>query len=321
MTLHVLALVACGKDKVAVSPQPSSTKADQPIETADGPEPAPVFCIVELAVEEATPPTARIAGLEAGLAAVLPTALTQIASVVAAPHGNKRPTAQECRPGADPRGRVGVALRFDYTLLDGELAVHSPAAAERADLFHLAVMAHAERRGPDGRPEIAQAHVSARVPMPARHAANLAGFAKVRLMRASGLAVTDALGQLWVRRMSDAQILDLLPDSDPFKRAAAVREVGERGILAARQRVEKAALGSRRNLAVVAAAALGRLGQAASLPTLRSCLAGPSPEVADAALVAISEIADPAAQKILEETAREHPQPWIRQRASALLER
>ena len=310
---------SCGKERrappatAAVGPETAAVQAAVPSPAA--------FCIVELIVEEAAPPAGQIAGLQAAVSAALPASLLEIEGVVAVPEAGAAPRLSVCLGEANASARVGVLLRFDHTLLDGERRVHTPAAAAQAELFHLAVMAHAERLGGDGRPEVAEAHVSARVPMPPRHAANLTAFAQVRVLRAAGLAVTDALGQLWVRPRSDAQVRALLSDRAPFRRAAAVREIGERGIVETRELVEKAALGSRSDLAVVAAAALGRLGQPASLPTLRSCLESPSPEVADAAVLAISEIADPAARKILEQTARDHPLPWIRQRAGALLER
>ena len=282
---------------------------------------AAAFCVVELVVEQAAPAAGQIAGLEAAVTAALPANLLKIDGVVAAPQGDQPPQAAACSDKSNAAGRVGVLIRFDHTLLGGDRKVYAPRDAAQAELLALAVMAHAERRGADGRAEVAEAHVAARVPMPARHAANLAAFAEVRVLRAASLAVTDALGQLWVRPMTDAQVRALLDETAPFKRAAAVREIGERGIIEAREQVEAAALGSRSDLAVVAAAALGRLGQPASLPTLSSCLESASPEVADAAVLAISEIADPTARKMLERVAREHRLPWIRQRASALLER
>ncbi len=321
MALMLIAAAAPGCGRKA-----TSTAAKAPTPPIAPPTPAPPgpvtpFCILQLALEQATPPPSRIAGLEGAVLKALPGALMGIKAVAAVAPDKRPASAAECAADAELRGRVGVLIRFDYVLFDEDMKSHLPSAPDGATQMHVAVMAHAERQGPGNRPEIAEAHVSARVPMPARHASDLLGFARVRVLRAARLAVTDALGQLWVRRMEDGQIEALLDDKDPFQRAAAVREVGERGMLEARPKVEKAALSSRRDLAVVAAAALGRLADAASLPTLRSCLESTSPEVIDAAMVAISEISDPRARKMLEQVAKGHPVPWIRQRAGALLER
>ncbi len=320
LTLLLVLQMSPGCDRKAPGPKPKP--AQQPAAAAaQGPGPVTHFCILRLAVEQATPAGSRISGLQGAIREALPASLTHIDAVVAVSSGEAAPSAAACAASADPLGRVGVLIRFDHALFDEQLKTHPPSAANEADQMHVAVMAHAERQGEGGRPEIAEAQVSARVPMPARHARDLLGFTRVRVLRAARLAVTDALGQLWVRRMNDEQIQALLGDKDPFKRAAAVREVGERGLTEARTKVEEAALSSRRDLAVVAAAALGRLAHVASLPTLRSCLENPNPEVMDAAVVAISEIADPKARQMLQEVVRDHPIPWIRQRAKALLER
>jgi len=310
----------CGR-KSTPAPDPAAAPPAAAAAKDGAPQQVTPFCVLQLAVEQATPAPLQVSGLQDAFAAALPDALTTIKAVVAASRDGQPPTGAACGAEADPQGRVGVLVRFDHVLLSPSLKPVRPSEAARADHLHVAVMAHAERQGADGRAEIAQAHVSARVPMPARRANDLAAFVRIRLLRAASMAVTDALGQLWVRRMESGQIEALLDDRDPFKRAAAVREVGERGMVEARPKVETAALSSRRDLAVVAAAALGRLGDVASLPTLESCLDSPSPEVMDAAIVAISEIADPAARKALETAAKDHPMAWIRQRAKALLER
>jgi hypothetical protein len=196
----------------------------------------------------------------------------------------------------------------------------APATLAAAETVLLVVQAHAERGDARGRPLIAAATVE--VPLPLgedREAAAIAAKLRWRAAAAAAVAADDAAGQLLARALPDAAVLRWLEAPRPWQQAAALREVGERGLRAALPTVRQRAAGSRPDLALIAAATLGRLRDAGGLDALRAALAHSQLEVADAACLALAELPGTAARRLLAEAAREHPQRWIRQRARGLL--
>ena len=69
----------------------------------------------------------------------------------------------------------------------------------------------------------------------------------------------------------------------------------------------------------VAVAAVGRLGDAKSVPVLVACIDSGHLDVVDAALQALADMAAPEAHAALLRTATEHGEAGIRQRAADLL--
>ena len=97
------------------------------------------------------------------------------------------------------------------------------------------------------------------------------------------------------------------------------REAGERKLERARLPLQKLARGSRREPAVVAVAALGRLGHPDSVPVLVQCVDSMHLDVVDAALQALAEMRAPGAHTALVDLAQHHGEASVRQRAAALL--
>jgi len=181
------------------------------------------------------------------------------------------------------------------------------------------VVAHAERMG--AKPsDIAERTVEAALPFPAERAGAVPDFVFARLRQAVALAVQDAVGELWARRLTDPQVQALVGKGPLWQQMAGAREVGERKLADARPALEKAARDSRKDLAAVAAAALGRLQDDKSTPVLVALLDGPHLEVVDAALGALADIGGAAALVALKDAAKRHPVQVIRERAKGLLE-
>ena len=238
--------------------------------------------------------------------------------LISAPNGEGQPaTKPTCQARSSTLQQVGIGLRFDYLLERRGQEDQRPAAATGDGHLRFAVQAHAERRGPSGGTEVGQSVINGAVP----RAERVAEFITVRLLRASNLAVTDALGQLWVRHMSDQQVLSLLDDPSAWKKSAAARECGERKLHGSIKQLHEAARSSRTDLAVVAIAALGRMADQSSVTVLRARLQDHRLEVIDAALVALSDIGGKGTIEAIEATASGHSNRRIRQRARTLLER
>jgi HEAT repeat protein len=146
-------------------------------------------------------------------------------------------------------------------------------------------------------------------------------FLKDKLGQAAAIAVTDALHQLWAAGLTDAELTPLLAeDVTLVQQAAAAREAGERKLLATREPLEALARTGRRDVAQVAVAALGRLGDVRSVPVLVEVLDSSHGEVVDAALQALADIQLPESMNALQTAADQHVDPAVRKRAKALLE-
>lgn len=216
--------------------------------------------------------------------------------------------------------RLGLQLTVAWQVMDlegkAQPAQHPPTDGNLV----LTVTAHAEQAAVKGEREMAERTIDATVPLPAEREQGLAPFVTTRLQQATEQAVSDVLGELWARGLQDSEILALLDENTPWRKMAGAREVGERGLKAGRDKLEKAAKDSRKDIAAVAAAALGRLADPHSVPVLVRLLGQIHPEVLDAALVSLVDIGTPEALAAVQKLSEEHENPDIRQRAIGLLQ-
>ncbi|MBI5607765.1 MAG: HEAT repeat domain-containing protein [Deltaproteobacteria bacterium] len=213
--------------------------------------------------------------------------------------------------------QAGVSVQIAWQRLDGDLRPVPLDHKQNGQLL-IQVVAHAET--PGERPsENRVAERSQRVMLPMPGALDdPAAWIQERATRAMVLALSDALGELWAGSASEAE-LEAYLDGETWQVQAACREIGERKLGKHRSRLEKLAKDTRKDLAAVCAAALGRLGDTASLPVLQSLLASGQPEVVDAALVALAGMAGPEARAIVSDTAEHHANSLVRRRAAQLL--
>ncbi len=272
------------------------------------------FCVMATQLRSATPVVRRVQGL------VIDTKWLE-AALKRVPELNSDgdvagPKCAKVHGG----GQVGVAVTIDYggTGLKGGL-IAADKIPEGGRLY-VSAIAHIERAGPTGKPELAQSTVEASGPLVRSDAEGLKRRVRARLAVATALAVRRALGQLWIRHQTDTDVRVALTATNPWRRGAALLEVGERGLVDATATVEKAATASRADIAVVACATLGRLAQPSSVGVLEQALNGAPTEVADAALYALHDIGNAAAKAAVAKAAKRHQQPWIRLRAKALLD-
>lgn len=215
--------------------------------------------------------------------------------------------------------QAGVQVSVRWQLFDADSKPRGVDAPAVDGALVLAVGVHAEQAVLHGRGEMAEHLFRATLPLPARRQETLDAFLKARLVRALQPAASQALGELWVRRLPDDAVVDLLTADEDWRKVVGARETGERKLVRARLPLQKLARSTRREPAVVAVAALGRLGDARSVPVLVACIDSGHLDVVDAALQALADMAAPEAQAALKATAEEHGEAGIRQRAADLL--
>ncbi len=160
----------------------------------------------------------------------------------------------------------------------------------------------------------------ATVQLPKPAGVDLATWLPPRLGRAAAQVTADVLAELWARRRSDAQIVQGLAHTDVWKASACAREAGDRKLVAERPRLEKLCRDTRKDVALVACTALGRLGGDQSVPVLAQAVQARQPEVVAAALDALEMLHSEAAKRALAEVAREHPVELVRARAGQILQ-
>lgn len=249
----------------------------------------------------------QLAGIDAaGLQAALPAELLQLPLVGAVGAAEDPSPASWC----------GLELSAHWQRLDGAaLPVDVTAAAGRALL--LQVVAHAETFGAQkGNPEVAERTQIHNLPMPAGD--DLAGWLRPRVVRAMQQAAADVLGELWARRLDAAALVRCTADRDTWRAAACAREAGDRHLDAARPHLQKLCADTRKEVAVVAAIALGRLGGDGSVAALEKALRARHPEIAAAALDGMVLVGDREALQALRRAAADHEVPQVRQRAAEL---
>ena len=313
LVLGMCALAACRGGSAARQAPPRAAVAPAEADVKPQRNPTARWHVVDVQVETAVEEAQEVTSLATG---ALQTALTdavrelpEVTAVGPAPAG--LPVAQQ----------VGVGLVVAWQRIDGD---HGPRPvtdpASDGDL-QLVVNVEVQQPQPHGPPATAKARFDGEVPLPAERLADFPVFLRDKLGQAAALAVTDALHQLWAGGLDDAELTTLLAeDATPVHQAAAAREVGERGLAAARERLEALSRAGRRDVAQVAVAALGRLGDARSVPVLVDALDSGHGEVIDAALQALADMPLPQARTALREAADRHIDPAVRKRAKMLLQ-
>jgi hypothetical protein len=217
---------------------------------------------------------------------------------------------------------VGVGLELAWQRLDSDHAPRGATEPASDGDLQLIVTAEVHQPQPEGPPATAQARFQGEVPLPAERIADFPLFLSDKLGQAAAIAVADALHQLWAGGLRDDEILPLLADDElPERQSAASREAGERRLAAARDRLEALTRSGRRDVAQVAAAALGRLDDARSVPVLVDALNSAHGDVVDAALQALAEMSLPTARQALQGAAEQHVDPGVRKRAKVLLQK
>ncbi len=215
--------------------------------------------------------------------------------------------------------QAGVEVSVRWQLFDADGKPRGVEAEPVDGALVLAVGVHAEQAVLHGRGEMAEHLFRATLPLPARRQEPLDAFLKARLASALQPAASQALGELWARQLPEDAVVDLLTDDEDWRKVVGAREVGERKLVRARVALEGLARSSKRDLAVVAAAALGRLGDARSVPVLVSCVDSGHLDVVDAALQALADMPAPEAQAALKAIAEGHGESAVRLRAADLL--
>ena len=307
LTLALL-LLACKREPapVAAPPPPAATDTTQAAPLPDGRWQVQPL-LVDMGGDNQEPPNAALTATltEAVLEDVR--AMPQVLSVDA--------TATTYLGS----NQAGLAVRVAWQFVDMQ--------GKKRDLEHepvdgelwLTVGVHAEQAVLHGRGEVAEQVFRATLPVPAQRHEPLDVFLKTRVASALQRTVARVLGELWARQLPDASVTDLLEEDEDWRKAVGAREAGERKLADARAALEKLAHSSKRELAVVAVAALGRLGDVKSVPVPVACADSGHLDVVDAALQALADMTAPEARAALTTIAAEHGEPGIRQRAADLL--
>ncbi len=207
-------------------------------------------------------------------------------------------------PGFARADQAGLLLQIAWQRLD-DRGQPQPLQHPGDGQLMLLVIAHAETAGSHQRQnEVAERTKRSLLPLPAG-VTDWPGWLLPRIQRAAEVAAVEVLGELWARQAPQADLVAALQSPVLWKVLASAREVGERRLSAQRPDLETLTRDSRREVAVIAAAALGRLGGKASLATLKGLVDHGSPEVVDAALVALAGLKEPEAQAALAQIAGE----------------
>lgn len=317
-------MLACGKPSASAPAEPASPPSQAPAAVAakaeaDDPLAGVTrdFCIADVHLAVKAPSVPELTAnklLEPVRAAIAE--LDLVSALAGKASGKPDPG---CITAADREHAVGVLVQVAVLILDGDGEPVEPSRLTGPGELQVSVFVHAERGGEGSAAEIGTSDLRAGVPLTPRHVPELVAFASRRLAGAVAMVAADALGQLAVRHAKDPVIRGLLKSATPWQRIGALREAGERGMTDALTAIHAAALDSRPDIAVVALATLGRLGQDKSVPTLVEALEARSVEVVDAALLALIDIGSADAKSAVEDTAKHHMSPFVRRRAGMLL--
>jgi len=224
------------------------------------------------------------------------------------------------------QARATVTLAFVRLNAAGE--VIPLAAAPTDSQLRVVAVAQAEQRPAEGKKDgqLAERRVLLTLPMPAQAVTQPQRFLSTRLAKVGQQAIADALGQLWAHGLPDSDLVPLLAEREVWRVTAAIRELGERKLVGQLARLHKLTTDSRKDVAVVALAAVGRLAQPGSVQVVQAALDQPaSGEQLDAALVALADLQQgpegAAATAVLKQLAAESPWPLVQMRAKQLLEK
>ena len=221
------------------------------------------------------------------------------------------------QPGFALSDQAGLLLRIAWQRLD-DRGQPQPLQHPGDGQLLLLVVAHAERAGAQPHQnEVAERTKRSLLPVPAGQA-DWPGWLLPRVQRAAEAAAVEVLGELWARGAANADLISALQATAQLQLLAAAREIGERRLTAQRADLERLARDSRRDVAAIAIAALGRLGGMESIAVLRRLVDHGPPEVVDAALVALASLKEPRATAALAEIA-EQADAEVASRARELL--
>jgi hypothetical protein len=292
-----LLLASCSKraEPPAVPPlqQPRPAQAQgQAQSPAD--RPSGNWLIRELRLTLQADPPQRLAGVdEESVRAQLQAALLQAGPV----------RGVGVQSGVPRRDQLGLALEIGWQRLDDR---GQPQPLQSPGDGQLLVVAVAHAESPGAKPsqsEVAEHTRRALLPL-SGETEDWPAWLLPRLERVAVAAAIEVMGELWAREAQEADLIARLDSPEWWQVAAAAREIGERRLQAPRPRLEKLCRDSRRDVAVVAVSALGRLGGEQSLATLAGLVDHAPAEVVDAALVALSLLKSPAATALLQEIAQ-----------------
>ena len=268
--------------------------------------------VLDVELELACPPDQEVAGLGAAdlqraLAADV-TSIEGVAGVGALPTGQAR-------------AAVGVHVTVAWQSLDADRSPQPLEGSLGDTTLLVSVEAQVDAIPAVGDRARAVRRIDAPVPLPEERRHDLAAFVQSRVRMAARTAITDALGELWASARSDADLLAALAAPPVWRQMAAAREAGERHLERATEALEKLADSSRRDPAVVALAALGRLHVPASLPTLLRRIDTHDFAIADAALQALGDFGTPDVTARIEAVAADEERPaLLRARARWLVD-
>lgn len=287
----VLAAGACSKSAPAVGPPADARAAASQSEPSD--KPSGRWLIRELQVELQLEADQRVAGAdEAAVSAAVQQGLIKAETI-----GGVGP-----QPGFALADQAGLWLQIAWQRLDDRGRPQPLQHAADGQLM-LLVIAHAETAAAGKRQhEVAERTKRSLLPVPSS-VSDWPGWLLPRVQRAAEVAAVEVLGELWARRAPEADLAAALHAPALWQVLASTREVGERRLAVHRADLEKLSRDSRREVAVIAVAALGRLGGAESVATLRHLVDHGPPEVVDAALVSLAGLKEPAARTALTEFA------------------
>lgn len=285
------ATAACSKVPPAAQPpadvQPASARADTSA------KPSGRWLIRELQVELQLDASQRVAGVDQ-------------AAVSAAVHQGLQKAETIAGVGPQPGfalpDQAGLWLQIAWQRLDDRGQPQPLQQAGDGQLL-LLVLAHAETAAVGQRQhEVAERTKRSLLPLPAG-LSHWPGWLLPRVQRAAEAAAVEVLGELWARAATQADLVAALHAQSLWQVLASAREIGERRLAEYRPDLEKLSRDSRRDVAVIAVAALGRLGGAESVETLRHLVDHGPPEVVDAALVSLAGLKEPQARAALTEFA------------------
>lgn len=269
----------------AQSQGPAQTPADRP---------SGRWLIRELRLILQADPPQRLAGVdEEAVRAQLQAALLQAGPV----------RGIGVQSGVPRRDQLGLAIEIGWQRLDDR---GQPQPLQSPGDGQLLVVAVAHAESPGAKPsqsEVAEHTRRALLPL-SGETDDWPAWLLPRLERVAVAAAIEVMGELWAREAQEAELIDQLDSPEWWQVAAAAREIGERRLQSPRPRLEKLCRDSRRDIAVVAVSALGRLGGDQSLATLAGLVDHAPAEVVDAALVALSLLKTPAATAVLREIAQ-----------------
>lgn len=298
---------ACSKSPPAVGPT-GDARAIAP--SSDPPDkPSGRWLIRELQVELQLDADQRVAGADqTAVSAAVQQGLIKTETI-----GGVGP-----QPGFALGDQAGLWLQIAWQRLD-DRGRPQPLQHSGDGQLMLLVIAHAETAAAGKRQhEVAERTKRSLLPVPSG-LSDWPAWLLPRVQRAAEVAAVEVLGELWARGAPEADLAGALHAPALWQVLASAREIGERRLTEYRPDLEKLSRDSRRDVAVIAVAALGRLGGAESVATLRRLVDHGPPEVVDAALVSLAGLKDPHARAALAEIS-ESADPEVSARAKELLQ-